>query len=148
MQLGTIDDPFLIQLITTLVNVCATPISFWSMERLGRRTLLVWGALAMAICELIVAIIGTVNPESPVAVKVMIAFICLYIFFFATSWGPGAWVVIGEIYPLPMRAKGVALSTASNWLCTSFSPSQHSQHQTLTDANRELHHRRHHPLHG
>ncbi|KAK0737957.1 general substrate transporter [Schizothecium vesticola] len=116
MQLGTIDDPFLIQLVTTLVNVCATPISFWSMERLGRRTLLVWGALAMAICEIIVAIIGTVNPESPTAVKVMIAFICLYIFFFATSWGPGAWVVIGEIYPLPMRAKGVALSTASNWL--------------------------------
>jgi SP family sugar:H+ symporter-like MFS transporter len=30
--------------------------------------------------------------------------------------GPAAWVVIGEIFPLPIRAKGVALSTASNWL--------------------------------
>lgn len=30
--------------------------------------------------------------------------------------GPAAWVVIGEIYPLPVRAKGVALATASNWL--------------------------------
>lgn len=30
--------------------------------------------------------------------------------------GPTAWVTIGEIFPLPIRAKGVALSTASNWL--------------------------------
>lgn len=86
------------------------------MERLGRRTLLIWGALGMVICQFIVAIIGTVKPTDDVAVKVMIAFICIYIFFFATTWGPGAWVVIGEIFPLPMRAKGVALSTASNWL--------------------------------
>ncbi|KAK3317538.1 general substrate transporter [Cercophora scortea] len=115
-QLGTIDNPFLISLITTLVNVCSTPISFWSMERLGRRPLMIWGAVGMCICQFIVAIIGTVLEGNDVATKVMIAFICIYIFFFATTWGPGAWVVIGEIYPLPIRAKGVALSTASNWL--------------------------------
>jgi MFS family permease len=98
------------------------------MERVGRRPLLIWGALGMCICEFIVAIIGTVAPDSDVAVKVMIAFICIYIFFFATTWGPGSWVVIGEIYPLPIRAKGVALSTASNWLCKfSLSPLSLSQ---------------------
>ncbi|KAK4675137.1 hypothetical protein QC764_0074860 [Podospora pseudoanserina] len=115
-QLGTISNPFLISLITTLVNVCSTPISFWSMERVGRRPLLIWGALGMVICQYIVAIIGTVKPDDDNCVKAMIAFICIYIFFFATTWGPGAWVVIGEVFPLPMRAKGVALSTASNWL--------------------------------
>ncbi|KAK0713413.1 general substrate transporter [Lasiosphaeria miniovina] len=115
-QLGTIDNPFFISLITTLVNVCSTPISFWSMERLGRRSLMLWGALGMCVCEFIVAVVGTVAPDNENAVRAMIAFICIYIFFFATTWGPGAWVVIGEIYPLPMRAKGVALSTASNWL--------------------------------
>ncbi|KAL7625049.1 hypothetical protein AAE478_004263 [Parahypoxylon ruwenzoriense] len=114
-QLGTIQNPFLISLVTTLVNVCSTPISFWSMERIGRRPLLLWGALGMVICQFIVAIIGTVTSADS-AVKAMIAFICIYIFFFASTWGPGAWVVIGEIYPLPMRARGVALSTASNWL--------------------------------
>ncbi|KAI4867281.1 general substrate transporter [Hypoxylon rubiginosum] len=114
-DLGTISNPFLISLITTLVNVCSTPISFWSMERIGRRPLLLWGALGMVICQFIVAIIGTIT-SSPAAVQAMIAFICIYIFFFASTWGPGAWVVIGEIYPLPMRARGVALSTASNWL--------------------------------
>lgn len=115
-QLGTISNPFLMSLITTLVNVCSTPISFYTMEKLGRRPLLIWGAFGMAICEFIVAIVGTCLPDDTNAVKGMIALICIYIFFFATTWGPGAWVVIGEIFPLPMRAKGVALSTASNWL--------------------------------
>ncbi|KAL2157325.1 hypothetical protein VTH06DRAFT_6263 [Thermothelomyces fergusii] len=115
-QLGVSENPFLISLVTTLVNTCSTPVSFYTMERLGRRTLLIWGALGMLVCEFVVAVVGTVRPDDDACVKAMIAFICLYIFFFATTWGPGAWVVIGEIFPLPMRAKGVALSTASNWL--------------------------------
>ncbi|KAK3485533.1 general substrate transporter [Neurospora hispaniola] len=115
-QLGTIDDPFLMSLVTTLVNVCSTPISFYTMEKLGRRTLLIWGALGMLICEFIVAIVGTCKPDDTMAIKAMLAFICIYIFFFATTWGPASWVVIGEVFPLPIRAKGVALSTASNWL--------------------------------
>ncbi|KAL9101512.1 MAG: hypothetical protein Q9163_003238 [Psora crenata] len=115
-QLGTISNPFLISLITTLVNVCSTPISFWTIERFGRRPLLIYGALGMLICEFIVAIAGTVDGENPRTVKAEISFICIYIFFFASTWGPGAWVVIGEIFPLPIRSRGVALSTASNWL--------------------------------
>jgi hypothetical protein len=71
----------------------------------------------MLICEFIVAIVGTCLPDNDNAAKAMIALICIYIFFFASTWGPGAWVVIGEVFPLPIRAKGVALSTASNWLC-------------------------------
>jgi len=115
-ELGTISNPFLIGLITTLVNVCSTPISFYTVEKFGRRPLLIWGALGMVICQFIVAIIGTVDGQNPSAVKAMIAFICIYIFFFASTWGPGAWVLIGEIFPLPIRSRGVALSTASNWL--------------------------------
>ena len=121
-SLGTIQDPFLISLVTTLVNVCSTPLSFWTVERFGRRPLLIYGAAGMCLCEFIVAITGTVTQSAP-ALSAMIAFICIYIFFFASTWGPGAWVVIGEIFPLPIRARGVALSTASNWLwnCVSFS---------------------------
>lgn len=115
-QLGTIDNPFLIGLITTLVNVCSTPISFYTIERFGRRTLLIWGAFGMFICEFIVAIAGTVDGKNQATVRAEIAFICIYIFFFASTWGPGAWVVIGEVFPLPIRSRGVALSTASNWL--------------------------------
>jgi len=50
------------------------------------------------------------------AVNAQIAFIAIFIFFFASTWGPGAWIVIGEIFPLPIRSRGVGLSTASNWL--------------------------------
>ncbi|KAG6358276.1 hypothetical protein INS49_014160 [Diaporthe citri] len=50
------------------------------------------------------------------AVNAQIAFIAIFIFFFASTWGPGAWILIGEIFPLPIRSRGVALSTASNWL--------------------------------
>ncbi|KAK9465654.1 general substrate transporter [Lipomyces arxii] len=115
-ELGTIHNPFLISLITTLVNVCSTPISFWAIEKLGRRPLMIWGALGMLVCEFIVAIIGVTDGDNQNAVKAMISFICIYIFFFASTWGPGAWVIIGEIFPLPIRSRGVALSTASNWL--------------------------------
>jgi SP family sugar:H+ symporter-like MFS transporter len=114
-SLHTISNPFLISLITTLVNVCSTPVSFWTVERFGRRPLLIWGALGMVICEFIVAIIGTADGSNPKVVAAQISFICIYIFFFASTWGPGAWVVVGEMFPLPIRSRGVAMSVAANW---------------------------------
>ena len=125
-ELGTISNPFLIYLIFTLVNVCSTPISFWIIERYGRRTILIWGALGMVVCQFIVAIAGTVDGSNPQTVKAQIAFICIYIFFFATTWGPGAWVVIGEIFPLPIRSRAVGLSTSSNWLWNCVSAPRHT----------------------
>lgn len=127
---GAIKNPFLISLIFNLVNVFSTPISFYTVERFGRRTILIWGAAGMLICQLLVAIIGDTvgfnhthldgNGNSIAnnisAVNAQIAFIAIFIFFFASTWGPGAWIVIGEIFPLPIRSRGVALSTASNWL--------------------------------
>lgn len=115
-ELGTIKNEFLISIITTLVNVGSTPLSFYTVEKMGRRILLIYGAAGMVVCEFIVAIAGTVDGDNPKTVSAMIAFICIYVFFFASTWGPGAWIVIGEIFPLPIRSRGVALSTASNWL--------------------------------
>jgi len=112
-----IKNAFLISMITTIVNVCSTPISFWTIERFGRRKLLIWGAIGMCVCEFIVAIIGsaTDSQTNASAGRAMVAFICIYIFFFASTWGPVAWVSIGELFPLNIRSKGVAISTASNW---------------------------------
>ncbi|KAF4312231.1 Sugar/inositol transporter [Botryosphaeria dothidea] len=114
-QVG-LKNAFIISVITNVVNVCSTPLSFWAIERLGRRPLLIFGAIGMLVCEFIVAIVGVAAPDSNAQGICLIVFVCIYIFFFATTWGPAAWVVIGEVYPLPIRAKGVALSTASNWL--------------------------------
>jgi sugar porter (SP) family MFS transporter len=118
-QLGTISNPFLISLITTLVNVVSTPISFFTIEKFGRRALLIVGASGMIIMQFIVAIIGVTagreEANNAAAVKAMIAFICLNISFFAVTWGPTAWVIVGEAFPLQIRARGVGISTASNW---------------------------------
>ncbi|TGZ79060.1 general substrate transporter [Ascodesmis nigricans] len=115
-QTSGISNAFLISLITNLVNVLTTPLSFWMIERFGRRSILIGGAALMLVCEFIIAAVGTALPGSSTASTILIVFVCIYIFGFATTWGPAAWVVIGEIFPLPIRAKGVALSTASNWL--------------------------------
>ncbi|CAK7270979.1 hypothetical protein SEPCBS119000_004362 [Sporothrix epigloea] len=129
---GAISNTFLISLIFNLINCVSTPVAFWTIERFGRRSILIIGAGAMLICEFIVGIVGVTagfnkthpDPSDPTqslannvpAVNAQIAFICIYIFFFASTWGPAAWVVIGEIFPLPIRSRGVALSTASNWM--------------------------------
>ena len=148
-SLGTIKNPFLITLITTLVNVCSTPISFWTVERFGRRTLLIVGATGMVVMQFIVGIIGvTAGQESKnnhAAVSAMVAFICFNISFFAATWGPCAWVVIGEIFPIPIRSRGVGISTASNWFwnCVSLYNSQYPATAILI---KRADHRRHHPI--
>ncbi|ATY64328.1 MFS monosaccharide [Cordyceps militaris] len=131
---GAVKNVFLTSMIFTIINVLSTPLSFWTVERFGRRSILLVGAAGMLVCQFLVAIIGvtagfdnvhaTPTAEDPTAttpnnlgaVNAQIAFISIFIFFFASTWGPGAWVVIGEIFPLPIRSRGVGLSTASNWL--------------------------------
>ncbi|KAK2930307.1 Sugar/inositol transporter [Fusarium oxysporum f. sp. vasinfectum] len=103
-------------------------------NRFGRRSILLIGAFGMLICQFLVAIIGVTvgfnhthssptadEPDRMIAnnisaVNAQIAFIAIFIFWFASTWGPGAWIVIGEIFPIPIRSRGVGLSTASNWL--------------------------------
>jgi MFS family permease len=101
-SLNTIQNPFLISLITTLVNVLSTPISFWMVERFGRRNLLIFGGTGMVISQYIVGIVGvTVGQDkgadtNKAAVSAMIAFICINISMFASTWGPCAWVVVSS----------------------------------------------------
>ncbi|KAJ8495810.1 hypothetical protein ONZ45_g4611 [Pleurotus djamor] len=112
-----INDPFLITIATNIVNVFMTLPGMWGVERFGRRRLLLVGAIGMCLCEFIVAIVGvTISTSNLAGQKVLIAFVCIYIAFFASTWGPIAWVVTGEIFPLQVRAKAMSLSVASNWL--------------------------------
>lgn len=50
------------------------------------------------------------------AQRAALAFVCVYIAGFAAGWGPLTWVYTGEIYPLEIRAKGMAVSTATQWI--------------------------------
>jgi hypothetical protein len=93
-----IHNPFLISIATSSVNVGMTLAGIWGVERLGRRRLLLVGAVGMTVCELIIAIIGSTTPSSnQSAQSTLVAFVCFYIAFFASTWGPITWVVTGEM---------------------------------------------------
>jgi sugar porter (SP) family MFS transporter len=122
-QSAGISNPFIITIIADVVNTCMTIVGINLIDRVGRRRLLLIGAAGMMVCEYIVAIVGVTAGQvasdgtvNKTAQRVLIAFVCFYISFFATSWGPVAWVITGEIFPLNIRAKGMSLSVASNWL--------------------------------
>ncbi|KAJ5966846.1 hypothetical protein N7501_003094 [Penicillium viridicatum] len=114
-QNSGIQNSFVITLITSIINVVSTFPGLYMVEKWGRRPLLMFGAVGMCVSQLIVAIVGTAI-DSEVSNKVLIAFVCIYIFFFASSWGPVAWVVTGELFPLKARAKCLSITTATNWL--------------------------------
>ncbi|GAA5971626.1 hypothetical protein JCM8115_005885 [Rhodotorula mucilaginosa] len=109
--------PFIITIITNVVNVVATVPGLWLTDKAGRRTMLLVGAAGMIVCHFIVAAISTATDSTnQPAQKALVAFVCIFIAFFAATWGPIAWVVTGEIYPTSTRAKQMSMSTASNWL--------------------------------
>ncbi|KAJ2982021.1 hypothetical protein NUW58_g6540 [Xylaria curta] len=121
-----IENPFTIQVITSVINVVSTLPGLYAVDKFGRRPLLFWGAIGMCVGHFIVALLGTLTTGqdefgnivvyNQAAQKASIAFIAVFIFFFASTWGPLCWVVTGEIFPLKTRAKSLSLTTASNWL--------------------------------
>jgi sugar porter (SP) family MFS transporter len=116
-QNSGITDPFVITIVTNVVNVVMTVPGMYGIERFGRRPLMIWGAVVMCVCEYLVAIIGvTISVSNKAGQQALIALVCIYIAAFASTWGPIAWVVTGEIFPLNVRAKAMSMSTASNWL--------------------------------
>ncbi|AAS53170.1 AFL204Cp [Eremothecium gossypii ATCC 10895] len=118
------DDPFVTSIVLGIVNFGSTFFSLYTVDKFGRRKCLIWGAFAMAICMAIFASVGVTKlwpngedqPSSKPAGNVMIVFTCIYIFFFATTWAPIAYVIISEIYPLRVKARAMALATAANWI--------------------------------
>ena len=113
-----IDDPIQTQLILGAVNVVCTVFGLWVVERFGRRWPLFIGAIWQAVWLAVFASMGTaLEPENnKTSGIVMIVAAALFIASFACTWGPIAWVVIGETFPLRTRAKQASLATAGNWL--------------------------------
>ncbi|KAG9896822.1 putative transporter, partial [Aureobasidium melanogenum] len=107
---------FILSVITNVINVVSTFPGLWAIDRFGRRPVLLVGALGMGISQYIVAAAGVAtSPTDYTSACAQFAFICIYIFFFASTFGPAAWVVTGEIFPLKVRAKCLSLTTAANW---------------------------------
>lgn len=126
-------DSFATSMILSGVNCGCTLFGMYVVNRIGRRILLFWGAALMLVSFLIFASLGSFalytdnnDPNGPADAPIgraMIFFACLYIFGFATTWAPLAFVVVSEIFPQRIRPKGMALGTSSLWLwnfCISF----------------------------
>ncbi|UKZ65506.1 uncharacterized protein TrAtP1_006706 [Trichoderma atroviride] len=113
-----VDSPYTKSLIIQVINVVSTFVGVFVIESWGRRRLLIVGAIGMACCQLLMASFAAAAGESlkSASATILIVFCSINIFFFAASWGPVAWVVTSEIYPLKVRAKSMSISTFSNWV--------------------------------
>ncbi|PLB49903.1 putative MFS monosaccharide transporter [Aspergillus steynii IBT 23096] len=99
--------------------VFTIPAVLW-VDNIGRKKILIAGGIGMAVCHFIVAgIIGSYQGDfdnHKAAGWVAVVFVWIFIINFAYSWGPVAWIVTSEVFPLSMRAKGVSIGGSSNWL--------------------------------
>lgn len=121
--------------IRSLLTVIVTIVGMLLIDRLGRRKLLRVGSIWMAVFLIVIAVgfsqssigaDGSINLPGPWAV-IVIASMYTFFLLYCASWGVAMWVVIGEIFPNNIRALGVALATAANWVgnfavTTSFPP--------------------------
>ncbi|THY57751.1 putative MFS monosaccharide transporter [Aureobasidium pullulans] len=90
------------------------------VDKFGRKSILLAGAIGMGVCHFIVAgLVGSYEgswSSHLAAGWVCIVFVWIFIGCFAFSWGPVSWIVVSEVFPLSMRAKGVSLGGSANWL--------------------------------
>ena len=98
-----------------LVNFLATIAATFIMDRFPRKKLLILGSVTMTIALAVLAVLNFTGDVATLAVPTMVLIAC-YILGFALSWGPIAWVLIGEIFPLSVRGIGSSFGSAANWL--------------------------------
>lgn len=121
-QLGLSYDDRLIQAgINNLCQLAGVFLSFFLIDRLGRKPLMIGGSFAMCACMLIVGVLtakfGDEWPSHKAEAKAAVAFLNLYMVSFGISLGPVPWAMPSELFPSSrLRARGVAWSVMSNWL--------------------------------
>nr|GMD66109.1 sugar transport protein 13 [Ipomoea batatas] len=110
--------------ITGAVNVLSTVVSIYSVDKLGRRLLLLEAGVQMFIANIAIAIILGINVSDHsdnlghgwgIFVVVMI---CVFVSAFAWSWGPLGWLIPSETFPLETRSAGQSVTVCVNLLFT------------------------------
>ncbi|KAH9613107.1 hypothetical protein KSS87_023389 [Heliosperma pusillum] len=112
--------------ITGGVNVLATLVSIYGVDKWGRRFLFLEGGTQMFICQVAVAICiglkfgvtGNVQILPQWYAIVVVLFICIYVSAFAWSWGPLGWLVPSEIFPLEIRSAAQSINVSVNMFFT------------------------------
>lgn len=92
----------------------ASWVAVFTIERFGRRTLMLFGAAGMSLSMVILAITSSIgNNQANIACCV---FLFVFNTFFAIGWLGMTWLYPAEIVPLKIRAPANALATSSNWI--------------------------------
>jgi MFS family permease len=106
----------LAQAVLGAVMLTFTVIAIWSVDWLGRKPLLLVGALGMGVCLICMglAVYFGLDP------RLALVFILCYIACFALSVGPVVWVVLSEIFPTSIRGRAMAIATVCLWVANYF----------------------------
>ena len=94
------------------VNLLATILGMSLIDKLGRKTLLLTGAVGTTFCLVGVAAIFFTQSHQSALVWLLAG----YIGFFAVSQGAVIWVYISEVFPTRVRAKGQSLGSSAHWI--------------------------------
>jgi SP family xylose:H+ symportor-like MFS transporter len=116
-SMGAAKDASLMQtVIMGLVNVIFTVVAIFTVDKWGRKPLLIVGSAGMALGMF--AISGLAFMEV-IGIGTLV-FIIIYTASFMMSWGPITWVLISEIFPNKVRGKAVAVAVAAQWAANYF----------------------------
>ncbi|GCE28174.1 MFS transporter [Dictyobacter alpinus] len=100
--------------VVGVVNVLATIVALFLVDRSGRRTLLIIGTIGMIIGLVLLGAIFAFG-SSQAGILTLLALI-LYIVAFAISMGPVFWLMSAEIFPTNVRAAGASVCSFANWV--------------------------------
>lgn len=95
-----------------VVNILFTLVAIFTVDRFGRKPLLIIGSIGMAIGAFAVALCDQMGVKGVLPVLSVI----VYAAFFMMSWGPICWVLISEIFPNTIRGKAIAIAVAFQWI--------------------------------
>lgn len=106
------ENPMVITVFMGVINILFTLVAIFTVEKWGRKPLLIYGSLGMALGAFGVAVtFGHSGLEFITAASIMV-----YAASFMFSWGPICWVLIAEIFPNTIRGGAVAVAVAFQWI--------------------------------
>jgi len=106
-----VDTALLQTAVVGSVNLLFTIIAIWTVDQLGRKPLMLFGAAGMGLC---LVAIGAAAQAGAIAVWVLV-FVLGYIACFALSVGPVTWVLLSEIFPTRIRGRALSVATFCLW---------------------------------
>jgi SP family xylose:H+ symportor-like MFS transporter len=112
-SMGAAKDASMMQtIIMGLVNVVFTVLAILTVDKWGRKPLLITGSIGMAIGMFAISVLAF---NSIIGISTLV-FIIIYTASFMMSWGPICWVLIAEIFPNKIRGQAVAIAVAAQWM--------------------------------